>query len=105
MLKFEQLHAEDGLDLALEALRMMCEARCPTLKRLIAKRGCTAAELWREICADRGFDECEPWQGWPAGPKRDFLEKLPGAERPLHPAWQKLFDQWQADYPHMIGRQ
>jgi hypothetical protein len=69
MLKFEQLHAEDGLDLALEALRVMCEANCPTLKQLIAKRKCTAAELWREICAERGYDECEPWQGWPEPPE------------------------------------
>jgi hypothetical protein len=74
MRKFEQLPAEDGLDLSLEALRIMCEARCPTLKQLIAKRDCTPRELWREICAERGVDECEPWQGWPAGPKRDFWE-------------------------------
>jgi hypothetical protein len=105
MRKFEQLHAEDGLDLALEALRLMCEARCPTLERLIAKRDCTPLDLWREICAERGYDECEPWQGWPAGPKRDFLEKLPGSDREPPPHWQKLFDRFHEIVPHMIGRQ
>jgi hypothetical protein len=105
MRKFEQLHAEEGFDLALEAMRVMLDAKCNTLEQLIAKRDCTPRELWREICADRGFDEVEPWPGFPAGPKRDFLEKLPGADRPLHPAWQALLDQWQARYPHWIGRQ
>ncbi|MFZ3224945.1 MAG: hypothetical protein WB772_01065 [Xanthobacteraceae bacterium] len=105
MRKFEQLHAEDGLDLALEALRVMCEAKCPTLKRLIAKRGCTAAELWREICAERGYDECEPWQGWPEPPKRDFLKNAPGSDRPLCEHWQKLLDRFHEIVPHMIGRQ
>jgi len=105
MRKFEQLPAEDGLDLALEALRVMCEGRCLTLRQLIEKRGCTASELWQEICADRGQDKCEPWDGWPDGPKRDFLKDAPGADRPLHPAFAKLLDRWKAEYPHMIGRQ
>lgn len=104
MRKFEQLHAEEQLDIALEALRAMFDGRCPTLKRLIAKRGCTAAELWREIIEERGFD-CEPWEGWPLPPKRGFLDHAPGADRPLHPAWQALLEQWQARYPHWIGRQ
>ena len=105
MRKFEQLHAEDGLDLALEALRLMCDARCNTLKRLIAKRDCTPLELWREICAERGFDECEPWQNWPEPPKRDFLERLPGSHRPLPECWQNLFEKFHEIVPHMIGRQ
>jgi hypothetical protein len=105
MRKFEQLHAEEQLDIAIEALRVMCEARCLTLERLIAKRGCTAAELWREIIADRGYDKCEPWQGWPAGPKRDFLEHAPGSDRELPPHWQRLFDRFHEIVPHMIGRQ
>lgn len=105
MRKFEEINAEQGFDLALEALRVMCDARCPSLKRLIEKRGCTAAELWREICAERGYDECEPWRGWPDPPKRDFLQNAPGADQPLHPAWQKLLDGWKAEYPHWIGRQ
>ena len=105
MLKFEQLHAEEGLDLALEALRLMCDARCNTLKRLIAKRDCTPRELWREICAERGYDECEPWQGWPAPPKRDFLKDAPGSDRPLPEHWQRLFDRFHEIVPHMIGRQ
>jgi len=105
MQKFEQLPAEVGFDIAVEALRVMLDGRCKTLEQLIEKRDCTPRELWREICADRGYDECEPWQGWPAGPKRDFMENAPGADRPLPDYWQKLLDHWRETFPHMIGRQ
>lgn len=88
-----------------QALRVMFDGRCNTLKQLIAKSECTAAELWREICAERGYDECEPWLGWPVAPKRDFMKNAPGADRPVPDYWQKLMDQWQRTLPHVIGRQ
>jgi hypothetical protein len=28
-------------------------------------------DIWREVCADVGLDECMPWPGYPQGPK-DF---------------------------------
>jgi hypothetical protein len=105
MQKFEQLHAEDQIDLTAEALRMMLDGKCHTLEQLITKRECTPAEVWREICAERGYDECEPWQGWPAGPKRDFMKNAPGADRSLPEHWQKLMEHWHRTLPHMIGQQ
>jgi hypothetical protein len=105
MQKFEQLHIEDQLDLALEALRLMFDGKCHTLEQLIAKRDCTPRELWREICAERGYDECEPWLGWAPPPKRDFMKGAPGADRPLPEHWQKLLEHWQRVLPHMLGRQ
>jgi hypothetical protein len=105
MRKFEQLRAEDQIDLALEALRVMCDAKCPTLKELIAKRDCTPRDLWREICVERGYDKCEPWDGWPNPPKRESWKNARGTDRQAPAYLQKLFDHWKADYPHMIGRQ
>lgn len=101
MQKFEQLHAEDQIDLVVEALRLMFDGKCRTLEQLITKRERTVAELWREICAQRGYDECKPWLGWPTPPKRDFMKGAPGADRPLA----KLLEHWQRDLPHMLGRQ
>jgi hypothetical protein len=104
-MKFEQLHAEEQIDLVIEALRMMVDARCSTLEKLIAKRAYVASDLWREICAECGYD-CEPWEGWPAGPKRDFMKNAAGGgDRPLPVYWQKLLEQWQRTLPHMLGRQ
>jgi len=105
MLKFDRLHAEDRIELAIEALRVMFDAKCHTIKQVIEKRGCTPRELWREICAERGYDECEPWNGWPAAPPRDFLNGAPGADRALPPHWQRLLDFWKTTLPHVIGRQ
>ncbi len=51
MIKFEQPHREDQFDIALEALRMMCEAKCPTLERLIPKRDCTPRDLLEAVSA------------------------------------------------------
>ena len=44
--------------------------------------GMDAFEIWRDVCADVGLEECVPWPGYPKGPKdfpntRDDLELLP----------------------------
>src|SRR5258708_16434584 len=48
---------------------------------LFRSQGITEQEFWRQICADAGFDECEPWQGFPAPPVD--LPPAPGGERKL----------------------
>lgn len=105
MKKFAELHANDGIELALEAARVMVDARCYTLAQVIAKRGCTPRDLWREICAGAGYDECEPWHNWPEPPKRDFLKNAPGVDRPAPERWQKLLDFWKRTFPNKIGQQ
>lgn len=105
MAPFEQLHAEDQIDIVLEMLRLFFDNRAKPIKQIAAARDQTPIELWRKVCADVGLDECEPWEGWPAPPKRDFMKNAPGADRPLPEYLQKLLDKWKADFPHMLGRQ
>jgi hypothetical protein len=59
----------------------------------------------REIYAAEGFDECEPWLGFPAGPKKTSWNYAAGGNHELPAYWQKLVDHWKATYPHWIGRQ
>jgi hypothetical protein len=102
---FEQLHIEDQLQLALEALRMMFDGKCCTLEKLAQQNDQTPLALWCDVCAEVGFDVCEPWEGFPAGPKKENWAKAPGADRPMPDYYQKLLDHWKQTLPHMIGRQ
>jgi len=47
--------------------------------------GLDAFDIWRDVCADVGLDECEPWPGYPKGPK-DF----PNARVDLQPLPDKI---------------
>ena len=47
--------------------------------------GIDAFDIWRNVCADVGLDECEPWPGYPKGPK-DF----PNARVDLQPLSDKI---------------
>ena len=47
--------------------------------------GLDAFDIWRNVCADVGLDECEPWPGYPKGPK-DF----PNARVDLQPLPDKI---------------
>jgi hypothetical protein len=47
--------------------------------------GLDAFDIWRNVCADVGLDECEPWPGYPKGPK-DF----PSARVDLQPLSDKI---------------
>jgi len=108
MKTFEQLDPNDQLEISINALRLMWEGHCRTLAQLVAKRGCTADELWREICEDRGyFDECEPWAGFPArGPPKESWNLANGAgDRPLPEHWERLLDHWRKTMPHIVSRQ
>lgn len=105
MKKFEQLHAEDQADIALEMMRLFFDQRAKPIKEIAAARDQTPLELWRQVCADVALDECEPWQGYPAGPCKESFACAPGADRPLPEHLQKLLDRWKTNFPHMIGRQ
>ncbi|MGA9007949.1 MAG: hypothetical protein WB495_13955 [Xanthobacteraceae bacterium] len=41
---------------------------------------------------DAGYDECEPWEGFPAPPKKENFANAPGANREFSEEWQKHFD-------------
>jgi hypothetical protein len=50
-----------------------------------------------------GFDVCEPWEGFPASPKKEDWAKAPGADRPMPDCYQKLLYHWKQPLPHMTG--
>ena len=83
MMKFEQLRAEDQVVLALEMLRTMFDGKRSTIKELARANGQTVHELWRDVCDKVGLIECEPWDGFPAGPKKEIFESASGVSRPL----------------------
>jgi hypothetical protein len=91
MKKFEQLDIEDQLQIALEMLRMMFAAKHGTIAGFAAATGQSVHEVWQTVCAEVGFDECEPWEGYPAGPKKQSWNPA-GADREL-PEYDKLYQQ------------
>ena len=82
--------------LALEALRMMTAGSCGTIERFARENGLTPREFWRDVCASEGFDECEPWNGFPEGPTTDSWNHASGGDRLLRPHYQKLFEMMRA---------
>jgi hypothetical protein len=94
--KFEQLHIEDQVRLVLEAMRMISAGKCGTIERFARENDFTPAEFWREVCAAEGFDECEPWAGFPAGPTHGSWNYDAGGARELPPHYQKLLEQMRA---------
>jgi hypothetical protein len=90
MKKFDQLDARDQILLMTRLIAKFADSgyldRC---HRSVAEWA-RAAELdpfdiWRDVCADVGLDECVPWPGYPKGPK-DF----PAACDDHHPLPDKL---------------
>jgi hypothetical protein len=92
MKRFEDLHIEDQMRLALEARRMMTAGNCGTIERFARENELTVREFWRDVCANEGFDECEPWNGFPEGPTMDSWNHASGGNRLLRPYYQKLFE-------------
>jgi hypothetical protein len=91
--RFEEMHVEEQAQLALEMLRMVFEANQPTIEKFAAACGVCPIEIWRQVCAECGFDECEPWEGYPAPPKRENWQHAPGANQPLPWHYEKLVAQ------------
>jgi hypothetical protein len=60
--------------------------------------GIDAFDIWRDVCADVGLDECVPWTGYPKGPK-DFPE-VRGDRHPLPDKIAKLLEQIEGPQTH-----
>ncbi len=105
MKKFERLHSDDQVDILLEMMRLFFDYGAKPFAAIAAARNQTPLEFWRQVCADVGVDTCEPWEGYPAPPKRDCMKDAPGADRPLPDYLQRLLDRWKANYPQAFGRQ
>jgi hypothetical protein len=89
MKRFEQLHADDQLQLMIATLEIITAGSCNTVEELTEARGVTILDIWREICAEAGLDECTPWESFPA--PQTSLPTAPGDNRELPEAAQRFF--------------
>ena len=60
-------------------------------------RGQTLIQLWQDACADASYDECEPWEGFLAPPKKEDFANSPGGNRELPEEWQKWLDKMRSE--------
>jgi hypothetical protein len=89
MMKFEDLHVTEQLELALTIIGWFGVHKCPTINRLAVARDQSVTELWVDVCAEVGIDLCEPWHDYPAAPTRETFANSRGANQPLPPEWEK----------------
>jgi hypothetical protein len=76
MKRFEELHINDQNTLLVALLETITRGKGKSISEVAIAEGVTEQEFWRQICADVGFDECEPWQGFPVPPTN--LPPAPG---------------------------
>jgi len=103
MKTFEQLDARDQVLLMTGLIKKFADSgyldRCHgSVAEWARAAGLNAFDIWRDVCADVGLDECVPWPGYPKGP-RDFR----GAHseyRPLPDKVAKLFEQIEKSRTH-----
>jgi hypothetical protein len=81
MKRFDDLHAHDQIELKLALLELLLDSGHRKIEDVAKDRDSTPRELWRTICADAGFDDCEPWPEFPDLPKK--MQTAPGDDRPL----------------------
>jgi hypothetical protein len=93
MKRFEELHINDQNTLLVALLETITRGKGKSISEVAIAQGITEQEFWRQICADAGFDECEPWQGFPAPPVD--LPPAPGGERKLPEAAAEALEQWE----------
>jgi hypothetical protein len=65
MTKFEQLNAEDATALLCKMVQIITGNGSRGIREFTQATGQTPLELWRDIYAEAGLDECEPWGGYP----------------------------------------
>jgi hypothetical protein len=88
MKRFEELHVEDQNMLLFTLFSMICAAACRSVDELAEQQGSTTLEVWQQICAEAGFDECRPWATYPTPPTN--LPPSPGSDRPMSEKWQAV---------------
>lgn len=84
MTKFEQLHAKDATALLCKMVQIITSNGSRGIREFTQAIGQTPLELWRDICAEAGLDECEPWDGYPEKALTlETIEKIPGFDTPM----------------------
>src|ERR1700760_3585745 len=81
MKRFAELHSQDQITLLIAGLEVLIESGHRKFQDVATDRDCTPRQLWSDICADAGFDDCEPWPGFPERPTN--LPPAPGSQRRL----------------------
>lgn len=86
MKKFEQLDPRDQVLLMTRLIKKFAQSgyleKChASVAQWARAEGRGAFDIWREVCADIGLDECAPWRGYPKGP--NDLPDARGDRRPL----------------------
>jgi len=69
MKRFADLPTNDQMVLMLAVFETLIGLGHKSIAEAVAAQDITADEWWRTICADEGFDECEPWSAFPALPR------------------------------------
>jgi hypothetical protein len=90
MKSFGQLDARDQVLLITRLITKFADSgyldRCHgSVAEWARAAGIDAFDIWRDVCADVGLDECVPWSGYPKGPK-----DLPAARSDHHPLPDKV---------------
>lgn len=103
MKKFKQLDARDQISLSTRLIIKFLDSgyldrRHGSVAKWVRAAGLNAFDIWRDVCADVGLDECVPWPGYPKGPK-DFPEAR-GNHRPLPDKIAKLLEQIETSRTH-----
>jgi hypothetical protein len=92
MVKFADLHITEQLEITLTIIGWCGIHKCRTIEKLAVARDQSLAELWADVCAEAGLDLCEPWDGWPAGPKKETFANARGANQEIPPEWKERFE-------------
>jgi hypothetical protein len=67
MQKFEQLHITDQMVILARVIGMLADGGQKSFEELATAKEQTVLDVWRDICAEAGIDECVPWRGF-SGP-------------------------------------
>ena len=103
MKRFDQLDARDQILLMTRLITKFADSGyldgCHgSVAEWVRVAGLDAFDIWREVCADVGLEECVPWPGYPKGPK-DFPAAR-GDHRPLPDKVAKLLEQIERPRTH-----
>jgi hypothetical protein len=69
MKKFEQLHITDQMVILARVIGMLADGGHKSIEEIAKAREQTILDIWRDICAEAGIDECVPWRGFSGPPK------------------------------------
>jgi hypothetical protein len=96
-LKFEEIHIQDQIILMEKLMEMIVNEGCSRIAEFAEARGQTPFEVWPDVCAEAGLDECEPWTGYPdKAISLETIRKSPGATRAMTGEWLKRWENYKA---------